>query len=271
MKKSSYVPPIVFTGLKIQGSQLHVALDDIKELELNPSERNVTFQFAAIDYVNPDAIEYAYRLQGLEEEWNEAGNNRSATYINLPAGEYQLQIRSSNSDGVWTDNIRILPIHVLPTFWETYWAWLFYIVMFVLFTTIIVYILFYIYRLRHQVDLEQHLSNIKLRFFTDISHELRTPLTLISSPVSEILAHETISPTVREHLNLVHKNTERMLRLVNQLLDFRKIQNKKMKVLVEKTELVSQLQKIMESFHLIAKERELISNFKLIQTKYTHG
>ena len=180
MKKSSYVPPIVFTGLKIQGSQLHVALDDIKELELNPSERNVTFQFAAIDYVNPDAIEYAYRLQGLEEEWNEAGNNRSATYINLPAGEYQLQIRSSNSDGVWTDNIRTLPIHVLPTFWETYWAWLFYIVMFVLFTTIIVYILFYIYRLRHQVDLEQHLSNIKLRFFTDISHELRTPLTLIS-------------------------------------------------------------------------------------------
>lgn len=116
MKKSSYVPPIVFTGLKIQGSQLHVALDDIKELELNPSERNVTFQFAAIDYVNPDAIEYAYRLQGLEEEWNEAGNNRSATYINLPAGEYQLQIRSSNSDGVWTDNIRTLPIHVLPTF-----------------------------------------------------------------------------------------------------------------------------------------------------------
>lgn len=257
MKKSSYVPPIVFTGLKIQGSQLHVALDDIKELELNPSERNVTFQFAAIDYVNPDAIEYAYRLQGLEEEWNEAGNNRSATYINLPAGEYQLQIRSSNSDGVWTDNIRTLPIHVLPTFWETYWAWLFYIVMFVLFTTIIVYILFYIYRLRHQVDLEQHLSNIKLRFFTDISHELRTPLTLISSPVSEILAHEAISPTVREHLNLVHKNTERMLRLVNQLLDFRKIQNKKMKVLVEKTELVSQLQKIMESFHLIAKEKRI--------------
>lgn len=257
MKKSSYVPPIAFTGLKIQGSQLHVALDDIKELELKPSERNVTFQFAAIDYVNPNAIEYAYRLQGLEEEWNEAGNNRSATYINLPAGEYQLQIRSSNSDGVWTNNIRTLPIHVLPTFWETYWAWLFYIVMFILFTTIIVYILFYIYRLRHQVDLEQHLSNIKLRFFTDISHELRTPLTLISSPVSEILEHEVISSTVREHLNLVHKNTERMLRLVNQLLDFRKIQNKKMKVLVEKTELVSQLQKIMESFHLIAKEKKI--------------
>lgn len=257
MKKKSYVPPIVFTGLKIQGSQLHIVLDEINELELNPSERNVTFQFAAIDYVNPDAIEYAYRLQGLEEEWNEAGKSRSATYTNLPSGKYQLQIRSSNSDGIWTDNIRTLSIHVLPTFWETYWGWLFYIVTFILFTAAIVYILFYIYRLRHQVNLEQHLSNIKLRFFTDISHELRTPLTLISSPVSEILEHEVLSPTVREHLNLVHKNTERMLRLVNQLLDFRKIQNKKMKVLIEKTELVSQLQKIMENFQLIAKEKRI--------------
>lgn len=257
MKKSVYVPPIVFTGLKIQGSQLHVALDDIKELELNPSERNVTFQFAAIDYVNPDAIEYTYRLEGLEKEWNEASKNRSATYINLPAGKYQLQIRSSNSDGVWTDNIRTLPIHVLPTFWETYWAWLIYIIAFILFTITVVYILFYIYRLRHQVDLEQHLSHIKLRFFTDISHELRTPLTLISSPVAEILEHETLSPTVREHLNLVHKNTERMLRLVNQLLDFRKIQNQKMKLLVEKTELVSQLRKIMENFHLVGQEKKI--------------
>lgn len=261
MKKSSYVPPIVFTELKIQGSQIHVALDDLKELNLKPSERNVTFQFAAIDYVNPETIEYAYRLQGLEEEWNETGKNRSATYINLPAGKYQLQVRSSNSDGVWTDNIRTLPINILPTFWETYWSWLFYFVIFILFTTAIVYILFYIYKLRHQVDLEQHLSNIKLRFFTDISHELRTPLTLISSPISEILEHEEISSTVRKHLNLVHKNTERMLRLVNQLLDFRKIQNKKMKVLIEKTELVSQLQIIMDNFQLIAQDKKI--NFQL--------
>ena len=83
------------------------------------------------------------------------------------------------------DNIRTLSINVLPTFWETGWAWLLYVILFVLFTGSIVYVLFYIYRLRHQVDIEQQLSNIKLRFFTDISHELRTPLTLISSPVNE--------------------------------------------------------------------------------------
>ncbi|WP_448778758.1 two-component regulator propeller domain-containing protein [Bacteroides congonensis] len=257
MIKSSYTPPIILNGLKIQGVQKHIPVDDIEELILQSYERNVTFQFVAIDYSNPEEINYAYRLEGLEEEWNEADKNRSATYINLPPGEYKLQIRSTNSDGVWTDNTRTLPVKVLPTIWETYWAWLIYVFLFLILTSTIVYILFYIYRLRHQVDMEQQLSNIKLRFFTDISHELRTPLTLISSPVSEVLEHEHLSPTGREHLALVHKNTERMLRLVNQILDFRKIQNNKMKLLVEKTDIIALINKTMESFHLIANEKRI--------------
>ena len=264
MRKSSYVPPIVFTGLKIQGHLTDHSIDNLEELELEPSQRNVTFQFAALDYVNPKGILYAYRLQGLEKEWNEADNNRSASYINLPAGKYQLQIKSTNSDGVWVDNVRTLSIHVLPTFWETYWAWLLYFILFILFTASIVYVLFYIYRLRHRVDMEQQLANIKLRFFTDISHELRTPLTLISSPVTEVLENEPLSPSAREHLTLVHQNTERMLRLMNQILDFRKIQNQKMKLLIEETDLIPLLQKVMSSFKLIAEEKNI--NYQLTST-----
>lgn len=264
MQKSGYVPPIVFTGLKIQGHRTDHSIDNLKELELEPSQRNVTFQFAALDYVNPKGILYAYRLQGLEKEWNEADNNRSASYINLPAGKYQLQIKSTNSDGVWVDNVRTLSIHVLPTFWETYWAWLLYFILFILFTASIVYVLFYIYRLRHRVDMEQQLANIKLRFFTDISHELRTPLTLISSPVTEVLENEPLSPSAREHLTLVHQNTERMLRLMNQILDFRKIQNQKMKLLIEETDLIPLLQKVMSSFKLIAEEKNI--NYQLTST-----
>ena len=94
---------------------------------------------------------------------------------------------------------RILPITVLPTFWETYWAWILYVVLFVLSTATIVYIILYIYRLRHQINIEQQLANIKLRFFTDISHELRTPLTLIASPVCEILDQETHTTNARKH------------------------------------------------------------------------
>ncbi|WP_455585356.1 two-component regulator propeller domain-containing protein [Bacteroides sp.] len=257
MKKSDYAPPIVFTGLKIQGSQSLTGVDNLQELTLTPTQRNITFQFAALDYVAPEEIQYAYRLEGLEKEWNDADNNRSASYINLPAGEYRLQVRSTNSDRVWVDNIRTLTVKVLPTFWETAWAWGLYVVLFILFTFTIVYILFYIYRLRHQVDIEQQLSNIKLRFFTDISHELRTPLTLIASPITEILENEPLSPKARGHLTLVHKNTERMLRLVNQILDFRKIQNKKMKLLVEESDVVALLRKVTDSFQLIAEEKHI--------------
>lgn len=257
MKKSNYVPPIIFTSLKIQGHPVEQSIDNLTELELKASQRNVTFQFAALDYVAPEHIQYAYRLEGLEEEWNEAGNNRSASYINLSAGEYRLQVKSTNSDGVWTDNIHSLPVRVLPTFWETYWAWVFYAMLFILFTATIVYVLFYIYRLRHRVDMEKQLTDIKLRFFTDISHELRTPLTLISSPVAEVLENEPLSSTAREYLTVVHQNTEHMLHLMNQILDFRKIQNQKMKLLVEKKDLISLLQKSMDNFKLIAKEKNI--------------
>ena len=261
LQKSNYAPPIVFTGFKIQGTSQDLDINDLEELRLKPSERNVTFQFAALDYVAPESISYAYRLKGLEEKWNEVDNSRSASYINLPPGEYELQIRSTNSEGVWMEKARILPITVLPTFWETYWAWILYVVLFVLSTATIVYIILYIYRLRHQINIEQQLANIKLRFFTDISHELRTPLTLIASPVSEILEHETLTTNARKHLTLVHKNTERMLHLVNQILDFRKIENKKMKVLLEKTDVLSLLQKVMDNFRLIAEEKNI--NYQL--------
>lgn len=259
--KSSYTPPIVFTSLKIQGVQQQLALDDLEELKLKPDERNVSFQFAALDYINPSSISYAYRLKGLEEKWNEVENSRTASYINLPPGNYELQIRSTNSDGVWTDNVRKLSVIVIPTFWETYWAVLVYIILFILFTATIVYIILYIYKLRHQIYMEQQLANIKLRFFTDISHELRTPLTLITSPVGEVLEHEPLTPSARKLLTVVHNNTERMLRLVNQILDFRKIENKKMKLLLEKTDIVELLQKVMDNFRLIAEEKSI--NFRL--------
>lgn len=262
MEKSKDVPPLVFTELKIQGETSAIPIDEQEKITLSPDERNVTFRFAALDFIDPKEIRYAYRLKGLEQTWNEADNSRTASYINLPPGEYTLQIRSTNSDGVWIDNLRELPLYVTPTFWETPWAWLFYAVLFILLVGIIVYILFYIYRLRHQVDMEQQLADVKLRFFTDISHELRTPLTLIASPVTEVLTQEELSPTARQHLTLVHKNTERMLRLVNQILDFRKIQNRKMNLLLEETDIVAQLQRIMDNFRLIAEEKAIDFSFK---------
>lgn len=257
ISKPEYVPPIVFTGIRVQGDKKATLSDNEKKIDLKPKERNVTFQFAAIDYIGFKDIQYAYRLKGLEKEWNYADNTRSARYMNIPAGTYEFEVKSTNSDGVWMDNVKNLKVIVQPYFYETIWAWILYALLFLLFTGIVVYILFYIYRLRHRIDIEHQLADIKLRFFTDISHELRTPLTLISSPLSEVLSHESLSVKARENLLIVEKNARRMLRMMNQILDFRKIQKGKMKIFLERVNIIESLHIVLESFSSLAFDKQI--------------
>lgn len=257
LKKSLYIPPIVLTNIRILNDSRPIQCRELSEITLSPKQRNITVEFAALDYVNPENIHYAYKLNGVESDWNYVGKKRSANYINLPHGTYNLLIKSTNSDGVWTDNVYTLTIYIEPKFSETIWAWLLYTFLLVLFIATVVYILFYIYRLRHRVNVEQQIANIKLHFFTDVSHELRTPLTLINGPVTEVLQNEELSSKAKEYLGIVQKNTERMLRLVNQILDFRKIQNKKMKLMVEKADVLTLLATITDHFKGIAEEKNI--------------
>ena len=189
------------------------------------------------------------------------------TYTNLPKGEYVLRVRSTNSDGVWVDNDRILDIVILPSFWETPIAYVLYILFILIIILVAVYILFTIYRLKHEVSVEQQISDIKLRFFTNISHELRTPLTLIAGPVEQVLKNDKLPADAREQLVVVERNTSRMLRLVNQILDFRKIQNKKMKMQVQRVDIVPFVRKVMDNFEAVAEEHRI--DF-LFQTEKDH-
>ena len=151
----------------------------------------------------------------------------------------------------------MLDIEVLPSFWETPFAYFLYVLFVLLIIVTAVYILFTIYRLKHEVSVEQQMTNMKLRFFTDISHELRTPLTLISGPVEYVLANTQLPADAREQLQVVERNTNRMLRLINQILDFRKIQNKKMKMQVQRIDVVAFTRKIMENFDSVAEEHHI--------------
>lgn len=268
MHKSMFAPPIAITDIKIQGHSINAAVDYMKEITLEPKQRNITIQFSALDYVATNNILYAYRMKGLEDTWNYSGKSRSASYLNLPAGTYELEIKSTNSDGVWVDNIRTLKVHVKPVFKETAWAVALYIVIFLLVTSLVTYVLFYIYRLRHRVSMEKQLADIKLRFFTDISHELRTPLTLISSPLSEVLEKENLSQSARCNLEVVEHNADRMLRLINQILDFRKIQNGKMKLLVEETDISAFIQNIMSNFREMAARKNIDFDIKLEEKSF---
>lgn len=273
--KSSYVPPIVFSKLMVANedvipgdmSVLKVDIDDTDELTLSHDENIFSLQFAALDYTNPQNVQYAYILDGFEKQWTFADKQRSVTYTNLPKGEYVLRIRSTNSDGVWVDNERTLDIVILPSFWETPLAYMLYVFLVLLIIFVAVYILFTIYRLKHEVSVEQQISDIKLRFFTNISHELRTPLTLISGPVEQVLKNDKLPADVREQLVVVERNTNRMLRLVNQILDFRKIQNKKMKMQVQRVDVVTFIRKVMDNFEAVAEEHRI--DF-LFQTENEH-
>ena len=232
-------------------------MDDTRELVLSHRENIFTIQFAALDYSAPSEIQYAYILEGFEKAWNFVGKQRAATYTNLPKGHYIFKVRSTNGDGVWTENTRILNIEILPSFWETPFAYFLYVLFVILIIVTAVYILFTIYRLKHEVSVEQQMTDMKLRFFTDISHELRTPLTLISGPVEYVLANTKLPADAREQLQVVERNTNRMLRLINQILDFRKIQNRKMKMQVQRINVVAFTRKIMENFESVAEEHQI--------------
>lgn len=265
IRKSTYVPPLVFSKLLIsnedvmpgKNSVLQQSLDDTRELKLSHKENIFTIQFAALDYIEPAEIQYAYILEGFEKAWNYVGKQRMATYTNLPKGHYVFKVRSTNADGVWTGNTRLLEIEVLPSFWETPFAYFLYVLFVLLIIVTAVYILFTIYRLKHEVSVEQQMTDMKLRFFTDISHELRTPLTLISGPVEYVLGNTQLPADAREQLQVVERNTNRMLRLINQILDFRKIQNKKMKMQVQRIDVVAFTRKIMENFDSVAEEHHI--------------
>lgn len=265
IRKSSYVPPIVLSKLMVtnedvipgENSILKVDLDDTDKLVLSHKENMFTIQYAALDYTNPQNVQYTYILDGFEKLWTFADKQRSVTYTNLPKGDYVFRVRSTNSDGVWVDNERALHITVLPSFWETPWAYILYVSFVMLIILVAVYILFTIYRLKHEMSVEQQISDVKLRFFTNISHELRTPLTLIAGPVEQVLKNEKLPADAREQLVVVERNTSRMLRLVNQILDFRKIQNKKMKMQVQQLNVVPFVRKIMDNFEAVAQEHHI--------------
>lgn len=266
IRKSTYVPPIVFDNLKVSNQVvtpdadnglLKQSINTTKELVLSHKENIVTLYFSALDFINPDNIQYAYILEGFDKGWNYVGRQHTATYTNLPKGHYTLRVKSTNSDGVWVKNERTLDIVMKPSFWETGWAYLLYFIFFLILVAGTGYILFVIYRLRHRVSVEKEVTDIKLRFFTNVSHELRTPLTLITGPVEYVLRDTSLPEHIRKQLDVVKKNTDRMLRLVNQILDFRKIEKHKMKMHVEQIRVKDFLAHVLEYFETMAEEQHI--------------
>ncbi len=233
--------PLVFTRLLLFNKEVEIGdkeeilekpLDKTELIEFRSKQNVFTLEFATLDMRAPEKIQYAYKLDGFDHDWNEVQTKHFATYTALPPGTYTFHVKSTDSEGIWLQNERIIKLKILPSFWQSGFAKFIYLVFIIAIFLTTLYIFITIFKLKNNVQLEKQMTDMKLRFFTDISHELRTPLTLISLPVDNIL-QENHDPAIHEQLTLVRRNLDRVMGLINQILDFRKIQNNKMRLTVE--------------------------------------
>ncbi|MBR3565722.1 MAG: response regulator [Paludibacteraceae bacterium] len=265
---SDEVPQIEFTRFQLFNSDVVVGAEDSPlkkgisesdEIVLEHDQSVFSIEYAALNYAD-EQINYAFILDGFEKKWNYVGTQRKATYTNLPQGTYTFRVRSTNAEGIWVNNEHTLKVIVKPSFWQTPWAILIYLILFVLILYGVFMLIKHYNGLRQNVEIEQKVTDIKLRFFTNISHELRTPLTLIAGPVENILTNEYISPSVRNQLEIVKSNSNRMLRLINQILDFRKIQNKKLRLKIQKTNIDELVRQTCANFNKEAFDKHITFN-----------
>lgn len=252
------IPVMEFTRFQLFNNEVPIGLKDspLKKsigysdvIELTHKQSVFSIEYVALDFAaNAEDISYAFMLKNFETKWNYVGNQRKATYTNLPKGTYYFRVRSTNNEGVWVDNEKVIKIKILPSFWETPFAYLLYFLIIVVLMYLVYYLTNMYSKLKNEVVIEQKVTDIKLRFFTNISHELRTPLTLILAPVENLMKTERLSENAREQLTIVQSNAQRMLRLINQILDFRKIQNKKMRLKIQPTHFENFVRQVCSNF-----------------------
>ena len=235
-----YIPPVVITDFKIfnkpvqinvPGSPLKKNISLAKEITLNYKQSVISFEFTSLNYISPMKNQYAYILEGFEDNWYYVGSKRTATYTNLDAGEYVFRVKGSNNDGVWNEEGASIKIIVEPPFWKTWWAYSLYVLFITSIIVIIVRQLIAREQLRNAFKLEHlelekmnEIDQMKSRFFTNVSHEFRTPITLIMGPLEPIISDEEVHPKIKKKLQIIYRNARRLLRMTNELMDFHKIE-----------------------------------------------
>lgn len=224
-------------------------------------EHDLTIQYSALDFVLPEVIEYAYRLVGFDDEWHYVGNDHYAHYTNLPVGKYTFEVRSTNHSGIWVDNVRQLMVEVQPTFGETTFARVLRICGILLLTLLVGLVVLWILRLNQRVRIEERVTDQKLKLYTNLSHELRTPLTLIVGPLEQMRRSRELPASLAKQLDIVAENATHMLRTVNQMLDFRKIENGKMHLVVQQVDLVAFAEQHVRNFSLLSDSMQIPLHF----------
>ena len=268
------VPPIILTDLKISNKSVQAGKDAPIEEHISAADKiqlnykqNFALSFVALNYTIPKQNHYAYKLDGFDKDWNYTGTVNVASYTNLDPGEYTFHVKASNNDGIWSTKDTSIKIYVKPPFWRTTYALLMYVL------AIIGLLLFSRYkgisRLRKKFALEQErqeakraqeMNAMKLKFLTNLSHDFRTPISLIIGPVDQLIEEEG-NPGKFDKLKMVRRNARRLLNLVNQLLDFRKMEEQELKLQLSKGEFISFLKEVTESFRDMSERKQICFTF----------
>lgn len=264
ISKDDYFPKMEIRAFKTQGQTIFKGFngDENETIGLAYNQNDITIDYVALGFSQPDKNQYSYILEGFDTEWKNAGNGRTATYTNLDPGEYIFNVKATNSDGIWGGQLKTVNFLIKPPIWRTWWAYLSYLLL----LSIIFFVIrkYSILRIHEKAELRQErqnrekegqLNQLKLQLFTNISHDFRTPLTLIIGPLKRMVDKGNLEPAVAKRLEGMYRNATILLQLINQLLDFRKSEMGKLKLSAEKLDLVAFLRETKLLFEEFAQEK----------------
>lgn len=273
MDKNNNIPPVVLEQLSVNNHPVEVGdksaildkvLNGMETICLAYNENNFSISYQALNYIYATQNQYAYKLEGYDTDWNYVGERNSAFYTNLSPGKYVFLVKASNNDGVWNEEGRSLIIIVQPPLWRTWYAYLFYVIAL---AAIIYGILYYVNIKRNleaglkmkqlEKQKQEEFHQAKIRLFTNFSHELRTPLMLIITPFEELVKRVDIPAELHDKLSIIYKNAQKLLLLVNQLMDLHKNQAGSMDLKVSEGDICEYIKEIYYAFNQIALTNEV--------------
>ena len=247
---------------------IEAMLDSCKEIRLEHSQNSFAISYTALDFGEYERVHYYYKLEGFDNDWIDAGSRHAAGYANLPSGHYTFRVRTSDSaSDEATSDERQISVMVEPAPMFSWWAWMIYLALGAL-------LAWYLYRnakrvvaarraaRKAEMEKEQELrtNQMNMSFFANIAHEFRTPLTMIAGPVGQLAKSDKIDGEERSLLSIAQRSIQRMFKLVNQLMDFNKLENDTLRLSVEQIDVVSLLNSICDTFEFNVKEKGLTLN-----------
>ncbi len=266
---------LIFTDFKLFNKTISATDDGIltshinsqDEVNLNYDDNVFTIDYVGINYQSPKKIKYAFMLDGFESEWNYVGDKTSATYTNLSSGNYVFKIKTTDGNGIWSDNIRTINISVEPPFWLSPWGYLLYFVIGAVFT----FLFYKVMQIRNSEKMKIQIANIekqntieinkhRLNFFTYISHEFKTPLSIVLATIEELIQEESNSNKMNKYGDVIKKNALKLLFLINQLMDFRKIETDHASIKLNNGDIIKFLYSIVDSFKPLFKKKAITVN-----------